>query len=145
MTLTVRPIQAEPFPEALRDRHQHWRVTLFPAHDATEPVVIARDVSGIVLPPGTQVVISSSMVRLRFSVFVRAGVPVYETLHGSARPAVTVVSYRRASTGIDVGVIFQKRYFCENLSLRPYCDEEGFLLCGEPPGGGIEDTDESPP
>ena len=144
MTIQVRPIEDRAFSQELADREQCWRVTVISAHGTTEPLIIPVGGLGITLPAGTQVRISSSLTRLRFSVFEREGTPLYETLHGCARPAVTVVVYRQTPQGIEVGVVYQKRYLCESPTLAPLCDEQGFLVCAEPPGGGIEDADESP-
>jgi hypothetical protein len=141
MAHRVRGMNKAPFPPGLVGRPNQWWFEV----EAPFGQPFASDtLSGtgpITLPPGTHVHVRSGIARVETVVVMNArNEAIYDTLTGVARPSVTAGAYRQGPRGIEVAVVFLKRWFGDVPSLRSLCDEEGFIVCAEPPGGLIDDV-----
>lgn len=131
-----------PLPGALHSRPNFWRFVVRPPFGESFAPDVLVGTEPISLPPGTHLSIQSAAARVESVVIEREdGVALYDTLNGIARPSVTAAIYRRRRGQIEVGVVFMKRQLGSIPSLRPLCDEHGFITCAEPPGGLVDDVD----
>ena len=130
-----------PFPPKLVGRPNQWRFEVEAPFDQPFASDALSGTGPITLPPGTHVRVRSGIARAETVIVVTAtNEALYDTLTGVARPSVTAGTYRQGPRGIEVAVVFLKRWFGDVPSLRPLCDEEGFIVCAEPPGGLIDDV-----
>ncbi len=141
MAHRVRRMNEAPFPTELVGRANHWKFEVEAPFGQPFASDILSGAGPIVLPPGTHLRVRSGVARVETVVVTTStNKALYDTLTGVARPSVTAGTYRQGPRGIEVAVVFLKRWFGDVPSLRSLCDEEGFIVCAEPPGGLIDDV-----
>ena len=141
MAHRVRGMNKAPLPPELVGRPNQWWFEVEAPLDQPFTSDTLSGTAPITLPPGTHVRVRSGIARVETVVVMNAqNDAIYDTLTGVARPSVTAGAYRQGPRDIEVAVVFLKRWFGDIPSLRSLCDEEGFIVCAEPPGGLIDDV-----